>query len=83
MLDLDGWPSADYLPVLAPLAASWTRCLKMARKLGLYSDPAVDEQVQWLVPQIFRLMRNDGTLMFGDYEGSPIDDEFASQLLRR
>jgi len=81
MLDLDGWPSSDYLPVLALLVASWTRCLKMARKVGFPSDPAVDEQVEWLVPQIFRLMRNDGSLMLGGYHDSPIDDAFATQLL--
>ena len=81
MLDFDGWPSADYLPVLAPLVASWTRCLKMARKLGLPSDPAVDEQVQWLVPQVFRLMRNDGSLMLSAYDDSPLEGDFVSQLL--
>lgn len=81
MLDLDGWPAADYLPVLAPLAASWTRCLKMARKAGYPSDPAVEEQVQWLVPQIFRLMRNDGSLMLSNFQDSPVDEMFSSQLL--
>ena len=81
MLDLDGWPFADHLPVLAPLAASWTRCLKMARKAGFPSDPAVNEQVQLLVPQIFRLMRNDGSLMLSNYQDSPIEGEFEAQLL--
>ena len=81
MLDLDGWPFADHLPVLAPLAASWTRCLKMARKAGFPSDPAVNEQVQLLVPQIFRLMRNDGSLMLSNYQDSPIEGEFENQLL--
>ncbi len=81
MLDLDGWPAADYLRLLAPLAASWTRCLKMARKAGYASDPAVDEQVQWLVPQIFRLMRNDGSLMLSNFQDSPVDEVFSDQLL--
>ena len=81
MLDLDGWPFADHLPVLAPLAASWTRCLKMARKAGFPSDPAVNEQVQLLVPQIFRLMRNDGSLMLSNHQDSPIEGEFQNQLL--
>ena len=81
MLDLDGWPFADHLPVLAPLAASWTRCLKMARKAGFPSDPAVNEQVQLLVPQIFRLMRNDGSLMLSNHQDSPIEGEFEAQLL--
>ena len=81
MLDLDGWPFADHLPVLAPLAASWTRCLKMARKAGFPSDPAVNEQVQLLVPQIFRLMRNDGSLMLSNHQDSPIEGEFENQLL--
>ena len=81
MLDLDGWPSADYLPVLAPLSASWTRCLKMARKAGFHSDPAVDDQVQWLVPQVLRLMRYDGSLMLSNFDDSPIDEVFRSQLL--
>ena len=81
MLDLDGWPFADHLPVLAPLAASWTRCLKMARKAGFPSDPAVNEQVQLLVPQIFRLMRNDGSLMLSNHQDLPIEGEFENQLL--
>ena len=81
MLDLDGWPFADHLPVLAPLAASWTRCLKMARKAGFPSDPAVNEQVQLLVPQIFRLMRSDGSLMLSNHQDSPIEGEFENQLL--
>ena len=81
MLDLDGWPFADHLPVLAPLAASWTRCLKMARKAGFPSDPAVNEQVQLFVPQVFRLMRNDGSLMLSNHQDSPIEGEFENQLL--
>ena len=81
MLDLDGWPFADHLPVLAPLAASWTRCLKMAHKAGFPSDPAVNEQVQLLVPQIFRLMRNDGSLMLSNHQDLPIEGEFENQLL--
>ena len=81
MLDLDGWPFADHLPVLAPLAASWTRCLKMARKAGFPSDPAVNEQVQLFVPQVFRLMRNDSSLMLSNHQDSPIEGEFENQLL--
>ena len=81
MLDLDGWPSAEYLPVLAPLAASWTRCLKMARKAGFPADPAVDEQVHWLVAQVFRLMRFDGSLMLSSFQDAPVGKAFSSQLI--
>lgn len=81
MLDLDGWPHADYLPVFGPLAASWVRCQLMIRKRKFPFSPEAESQVSWMVPQLLRLLRPDGTLMLGQPDAGVIDDALAQHLV--
>ena len=60
MLDGDGWPEARFLVSLGPLIASWTRTRVMLEKAQLPLDKTADEQLEWLVRQVIRLLRPDG-----------------------
>ncbi len=62
LLDGEGLPHGKYLSMARPLFASWTRCqcLGRAMRTRCFSDEA-QLQYEWLVLQMLRLCRNDGT----------------------
>lgn len=64
-LDSDGWPLAEVVKDLGMLIASWSRCYRLLDAVGYEIDPAASNQLNWLVYQIARLKRADGSLMFG------------------
>ncbi len=82
LLDGEGLPHADYLDVVRPLLACWTRC----RAMGDGSDKGVwnktaQIQYEWLVRQALRLTRVDGTHVFsGGRSGMWCEDLFRAAL---
>lgn len=62
LLDGEGMPHANHLQVARPLFACWTRCYYLGRtmKRSCFTKDA-KTQYEWLVRQMLRLCRNDGT----------------------
>jgi hypothetical protein len=62
LLDGEGMPQANHLPISRSLFACWTRCHYLGRtmKHGCYSKDA-NTQYEWFVRQMMRLCRSDGT----------------------
>jgi hypothetical protein len=65
LLDGEGLPHRQVLPVLGPLLACWTRCrtLGPAMACGCWSD-AAEAQFAGLVQYALRLCRTEGTAVF-------------------
>ena len=83
MLDTDGWLEARYVGKLQPLLASWTRCDRLMNAMDIAFDPEADEQLEWLVRQVIRMLRPDGSLMFAEQPfNTRIRSEFRKSLLK-
>lgn len=81
-LDGVGLVQAAYIELMRPLMASWTRSLKLCRTLGenpLDSDQAL--QLEWMVRQVLRLTRRDGTAAFTGAGSEPLSPRFLEALL--
>ncbi len=67
LLDGEGLPSADHMPLLRPLLACWTRCQALGRrwKKGCFTRSA-DAQFEWAVRQALRWTRADGSQVFSE-----------------
>ncbi len=65
LLDGEGLPHAEHLPLLRPLLACWTRCRAIGNESakGCWNESA-QTQYEWLVRQALRLARPDGTHVF-------------------
>ena len=61
LLDGEGMPRCDYLHLLRPLLACWTRCRAIGEqtKKNCWNTDA-DDEYQWLITQALRLSRADG-----------------------
>lgn len=81
MLDHDGWPNASYLPIFGPLVASWVRCHVIISELELDQGQESASQLEWLVRQLFRMLRPDGTLLFSANGSNPVTRPFLQRLL--
>lgn len=82
VLDDDGWPRADLLPLFGMLLASWTRSLKLIHKLKIEFDSAAEGQLEWAVRQLLRLLRADETLMFSHPNSAAMAPECLKLLLQ-
>lgn len=82
MLDTDGWPSARYLSEFGPLAASWVRSTAIASKIGVDLIYESASQLEWMVRQVLRMLRPDGTLVFSDRQSVPISDMMLNALFK-
>ncbi len=82
MLDTDGWPSAKYLSEFGPLAASWVRSTVIATKIGVDLMFESASQMEWMVRQVMRMVRPDGTLVFSACGSAPISDVFLDLLFQ-
>ncbi len=84
LLDGEGMPHANHLPVARALFACWTRCYYMGRTMQrncFTKDAKI--QYEWLVRQMLRLCRHDGTQALStgaDGEWSPALFEAALTL---
>ena len=66
LLDGEGLPHAEHLPLLRPLLACWTRVSFLDRSLKQpVLNDAARTQLEWLVRQGLRLTRCDGSQVFG------------------
>jgi hypothetical protein len=65
LLDGEGLPHAEHLPMLRPLLACWTRCRAIGNEAakGCWNE-AAQIQYEWLVRQALRLARPDGAHVF-------------------
>jgi hypothetical protein len=68
-LDGEGLPHASNRDLLRPLTACWTRCLTMAEALKIEFDGDARLQFEWLVRQLIRLTRPDGTQVLSSSDG--------------
>ena len=66
LLDEDGWPHADVLPIFSCLLASWYRCWELIKRLKLPFDSQARSQLEWALRQALRMRRFDGTLVGDD-----------------
>lgn len=65
VLDGQGMPHADWLPLFRPLAACWTRAILLGRALDVQPFPAnVQDQFSWMVRNLIRTSRHDGRQVF-------------------
>lgn len=81
-LDAEGLPHATVLPHAWMLLASWVRCARHWRDLELpgWSDN-LHEQFDVFLQQMFRLLRNDGSVVFaGAGESRPGRELIAAAL---
>lgn len=81
LLDGQGLPRAEHLPLLRPLLACWTRCRALAQ--GMKKDcltRRAGEQFDWAVRQALRWTRPDGSPVFGAADSGSCDDLFTAAL---
>ncbi|MCA9265201.1 MAG: hypothetical protein KDA60_15175 [Planctomycetales bacterium] len=64
MLDGQGLLQAEYLRVLSPLAACWSRCLMLADHANKRFPRKIRNQYDCLIEHVLRLIRNDGSTVF-------------------
>lgn len=79
ILDGGGMPRSNQLSHLRLLLACWTRTLALAKRCGkTCASRAVQNQFDWVVEQVLRLTRRDGTQVFSPLLPSQNVDEQAS-----
>ncbi len=82
LLDADGWPMADAIADFGLLAASWTRCLRLAAYCECSIDQQTESLMYWVTQQLLRSTRTDGSLVFADPGGGINGNAFRRELLR-
>ena len=82
MLDHDGWPHSRYNTCFGPLVASWVRCYAVIPKLDVEPGFEAASQLEWMVRQVLRMLRPDGTLVFSDPRSNPMSEPCLELLLR-
>ncbi|MFK7768382.1 MAG: hypothetical protein AB8B55_14260 [Mariniblastus sp.] len=80
ILDHDGWPHSRYLEEFGLLVASWVRCHAMMSKMDLELDGESAIQLEWLLRQVLRMLRSDGTVAFAPRGSRPITKLFLKFL---
>ncbi|MBN2218011.1 MAG: hypothetical protein JW719_11610 [Pirellulales bacterium] len=81
LLDGQGLPRAEHMPLLRPLLACWTRCRALAH--GMKKDcftRRAGEQFDWAVQQSLRWTRPDGSFVFGAADSGFFDDMITAAL---
>lgn len=72
LLDGEGAPHAKHLEVSSALFACWTRCLYLGRTMKRHCfTKDAQTQYEWLVRQMLRLCRNDGSQVLTNNESCP------------
>lgn len=81
-LDGEGLLHASLWPYAAELFACWTRSMAMVNEVDRQAVPDVTRaQYQWLVRQMFRLRRTDGSLVFSEPSSPPLPDALVDLAL--
>jgi len=83
LLDGEGLPHGNLLPLLRPLLACWTRCRAIGEQIkGGCWNKAAAEQYEWLVRQTLRLLRRTGSLAFDPPGAKRLDRDLLDAALR-
>lgn len=64
LLDSDGWPGKCCFANFGPLAASWTRCVKLAKACKFKLGASFHSQIEWVPEQFVRLHGPKRKLIF-------------------
>ena len=80
MLDHDGWPHARYLAEFGQVVASWARCGVVINDLDIKQAYEAASQLEWVVRQIFRMLRPDKSLVFSSVNSGPANKAFLNCL---
>jgi len=64
LLDSDGWPSSECLRPFGPLAASWTRSIRLAEACKFKLGSSFYAQIEWVAEQFVRLHGPGRRLLF-------------------
>ena len=75
-LDGDGWPESSLLSNFGVIAASWLRSYMILNSLSSEVDYEIVLLLEWLVRQLLRMRRRNGTLCFGPEIGLQGIQEF-------
>ncbi len=82
LLDGEGLPQAKHIGLARPLLATWTRSLALADNTKAeWVDRDERLQYEWLVRQVFRLTRNDGSQMFSVESDSVLSPAFTKKVI--
>ena len=81
-LDGDGWPEARLAKSIGLLTASWSRCCELLKFLGRQIDPDVYFLLCELNQQLFRMKRENGSLLFAEATGGLNCNSFKKCLRR-
>jgi len=80
LLDSDGWPIAEALPMFGPLLISWCRCVGWlnSREISLETK----ETLQGGIRQLWRLIKPNGELMFAEPAGAIFEEDAVKFFLK-
>ena len=81
LLDSDGWPSVRCLEHFGPLAASWTRCVRLAKACKFKLGSSFQSQMDWVPEQFIRLHGPKRKLVFNGNRDSKSDSAFVEFIL--
>ena len=81
LLDSDGWPNSDCLQQFGPLAASWTRCVRLAETCQLKLGSSFYAQAEWLAEQFVRLHGPGKRLLFSCHPQLPSKKSFVEFMV--
>ena len=81
LLDSDGWPSSRCLEHFGPLAASWTRCVKLAKACKFKLGSSFQSQMDWVPEQFIRLHGPKRKLVFNGNRDSKSTAAFVEFIL--
>ena len=83
LLDGEGMPHCDYLPLLRPLLACWTRSAILAKQGGKETRLSKEARIQYtyLVEQALRLSRADGRQVLGTNDNNAVASSFERSFL--
>ncbi|MEL7500246.1 MAG: hypothetical protein AAFN77_21805 [Planctomycetota bacterium] len=63
-LDGDGWPASEILSDFGRISASWIRTYLLLKTHDAPFDFDIVLQIEWMVRQLLRMRRNDGSLCY-------------------
>ena len=82
LLDSDGWPSTSCHKQFGPLAASWTRCMNLAKVCKYKLGSSFHAQMEWVAEQFVRLHGPDNKLHFAGEHAPETKPSFVKFVLQ-
>lgn len=81
LLDSDGWPGSCCFEHFGPLAASWTRCVKLAKACKFKLGSSFHSQIDWVPEQFVRLHGPKRKLIFNANSDAKSNEVFVEFIL--